>query len=167
MSTTLDELKRMVSDLWPSYRASVYPMWRTKLCQYEVGELRTALTQQRAVDPDGTKPVWKSIYAGLSGGKDSQSSVLSCILTGVRKDHEKRGTKGIAYWTDEQCFLNYLDAQSCPILFDPEGRPKSDEDSRRMKLAAFARETAMRGVVNDFREHSQPLPDWLERLCAT
>jgi hypothetical protein len=131
-----------------------------------VSEIRAALTQQRAMDPDGMKPVWKSIYAGLGGGTDSQSNLLASILGGVRKDHEKRGTKGIQHWTDEQCFLNHLNAQTQPILFDTEGRPEGDEDSRRTKLAAFARETTMRGVVNDFREHGQPLPDWLERLCS-
>ena len=167
MSTTLDELKEMVSSFWPSYRVSVYPMWRTKLCQYDVAEIRAALTQQRATDPDGMKPVWKSIYATLGGGTDGQSSLLASIVGGVRRDHEKRGTKGIQYWTDEQCFLNYLDAQSRPILFDAEGRPKPDEDSRRAQLAVFARETAARGIANDFQEHGQPLPDWLERLCAT
>jgi hypothetical protein len=63
---TLDELKRMVSELWPSYHANVYPMWSSKLCHYDVSEIRAALRQQRAADPDGTKPIWALIYTRLS-----------------------------------------------------------------------------------------------------
>jgi hypothetical protein len=109
------------------------------------------------------------IYADLSGGMADRTSLLASILGGVRRGHEQMGTKGIQHWTDEQCFLNYLDAQSYPILFDylrGRGRPHPDSDGRRARSAAFVRETAMRGVANDFRDHGQALPDWLERLCA-
>lgn len=88
MSTTLDELKRMVNDLWPRYRANVYPMWNTVLCRYDLSQVRTALTHQRATDPDGTKPIWALIYARLTA-EASRATALKAIETNRQAAAEK------------------------------------------------------------------------------
>lgn len=168
MNPGFDSLDEMVRQFWPTYKASVQPMWDTRLHRHSVEELRTALWRHKADYPDDTKPTWKTIYAMLAGGKTgSGKSDVQILLDGIRKAiaTEDRWQKYPAArrWSDSEVFENHVDANTVPILRNMDGSACEDPDGRLAKLAAWTRMAIVEPLIRDLKERGDQVPAWLVR----
>lgn len=170
MNPGLDSVTAMVSQLWPTYRASVQPMWDTRLHRHDVETIRTVLWQHRADYPDDTKPVWRTIYTMLSGGNTSAGtgkSDLQILLDQIRREiatnPDWHKCPAARTWSDSEAFENHIEANVLPILRYLDGIAKPDVDGRLAKLAAHERTAIVNPIIRDLKERGDPVPAWLVR----
>lgn len=169
MNPGLDSVTAMVQQLWPRYKASIQPMWDTRLHRYDVETIRAILWAYRADHPDDTKPVWRTVYSMLSGGDQTHKgqSDLQCLLDSVRRaivaDPKWSKVKPPRIWTDADLVENHIDANVRPILRDMTGKAKPDDDGRLAKLAARARVAIVEPLILDLTERGETVPEWLVR----
>ncbi len=79
MTITIQQLRDLVKDYWPDYRANIGPMWQSYLRRHDYEKVKTALAEHRAANPDAPQPIWRNVFARLVGGHK---------LPGL--DHERR-----------------------------------------------------------------------------
>ena len=170
MNPGLDSLDAIVRQLWPRYKDGVQPMWDTQLHRYPIDELRTVLWRYRADHPDDTKPVWRTIYAMLAGGKDgttSGKSDLQLLLDSVRRaiatDPAWQKYPAARSWSDSEVFENHIEANVRPVLRKVDGEAKDDPGGRLAKLAANEREWTVTRYIRDLQERGEAIPQWLVR----
>ena len=168
MNPGLDSLDAMVRQLWPTYKASVQPMWDTRLHCYSVEDIRQALWRHRADYPDETKPTWRTIYALLAGGNSgSGKSDLQLLLDSIRRAiaKEDRWQKHPAArsWSDSEVFQNHIEANTRPVLFQLDGKAYPDLDGRRARAADSETTMIVGRYVRDLKERGDPVPEWLVR----
>ena len=168
MNPGFDALESMVRQLWPTYRASVQPMWDTRLSRYSTDELSTTLWRHRADNPDDTKPHWKTIYGLLAGGnmgvgKSDLRILLDSMRRTISRDPAWMKQKPINAWTDPDLFENFVEANVRPVLRDMDGTVKDDSDGRLARLAARTRMSFASPYIADLKERGDPVPEWLVR----
>lgn len=171
MNPGFDSFQSMVQQLWPTYKASVQPMWDTRLHRYPIGDLRTVLWQHRADFPDENKPVWKTIYAMLRGGggdNTASKSDLRILLDQTRriiaKDTEWMKRKPIDQWSDADVWQNFMDAQTFPTTHQMTAggwSPREDPDGKVASRAASERTILRRRYESDLTERGDLVPEWL------
>lgn len=166
MNPGLDSLDAMVRELWPRYKASIQPMWDTRLRQYPSDKLSETLRKYRADHPDDTKPVWRTIYALLAGGNTGPGkSDLQLLLDSIRRAiaTEDRWQKHpqARRWSDSEVFENHIEANVRPILRNIDGSAKDDPDGRRARSAAKEREMIVSRYARDLEQRGEQVPAWL------
>lgn len=167
MTPGFDAFENIVRELWPTYRASVQPMWDTRVYQYPTEQIGCVLRQFRADYPDDTKPIWKTIYGMLAGGKDGNASksdlqeLLDFMRRTISKDAEALKRKPVNAWTDADCLERYIEANA--QMRDLDGEALPDDDGRRARLAASWRRATVGRYVRDLKARGEPVPGWLVR----
>lgn len=168
MNPGLDSLDAMVRQLWPRYKASVQPMWDTRLHRYATDELRAALWRHRSDYPDDTKPNWRTIYALLAGGnagpgKSDLQILLGSIRRAIASEDRWQKQPQARRWSDSELFENHIDANTQPILRNMDGSACDDPDGRLARLAAHARTAIVEPLIRDLTERGEQVPAWLVR----
>ena len=67
MTITIQQLRDLVTDYWPGYKANVGPMWKKHLRHHDYEKVKTALAEHRAAYPDEPRPIWNNVYARIVG----------------------------------------------------------------------------------------------------
>lgn len=168
MTPGFDAFETIVRDLWPSYRASVQPMWDTRLYRYPIDTLGAVLRQYRADHPDDTKPHWSTIYGILAGGgtrvgKSDLQILLNSVRRAIRSDPGWMKRKPIDAWTDADVLENHIEANVGPILRNMGGTTCDDPDGRLARLAVFTRMAIVQPLITDLEQRGDPVPEWLTR----
>lgn len=170
MTSGLDDLEMMVRDLWPTYKASIRPMWDTQLCRYGIDVLGAVLRQHRSDYPDDKKPVWRTIYVMLSGGHEAGGSdksdlqeLLDFMRRMIARTPEAVKNKPIDQWTDADCFERHVEANTRPGLYGLDGHALPDPDARRARFAATERKNIASRYIRDLEKRGEPVPEWLVR----
>lgn len=170
MSSRLDDLDDCVRQLWPRYKASIQPMWDTRLQRYSFEDLRAALWRHRADYPDDTKPVWRTIYAALTGdgdrdgtGKSDLQILLDSVRRAIAADPAWQKYPAARSWSDSEVFENHVEANVRPILRDMDGSAKDDPGGRLARSAASTRVSFVQPYIRDLEERGEPVPAWLVR----
>jgi hypothetical protein len=142
-------------------------MWDTRLCGYSLDVLGATLRQHRADYPDDAKPVWKTIYAMLSGGSTAagaaEKSDLQELLDFMRRQIAQTPAaikhKPIDQWTDADCFERLVEANAG--LRDLGGKALPDPGGHRARIAANERAWAVNRYARDLKERGELVPAWL------
>lgn len=157
-------LQEQVQELWPNYKANVYPMWKSRLRNHSPDHIAQVLLNHRSEYPDAARPNWKLIYDQLTKMHHESWSELDKLIAAVR--HINRNVKGSKDWTDADCFQVYVDARVHPWLHEPlTGKPRSADDSRRT-MADQIRSTACDQFVEDFRHREESMPQWFADMAG-
>jgi hypothetical protein len=163
MGIKTEELTVMVRELWPRYTSNLFPMWQAVISQYEIGHVQRVLREHRAHNPDEARPIWKMIYADLSGSRkgDTGMSMLQALLISVRASLKERGRKGHERMTDEEVYLAFLDAQCWPILRNSMGRERPDPGGKIARRAAIERYNVSKRYHDDLVRRGHDVPSYL------
>lgn len=168
MNPGLDSVDQLVRQFWPRYKASIQPMWDTRLHQYPSDKLSETLRKYRADHPDDTKPVWRAIYAMLAGGtagpgKSDLQLLLDSIRRAIATEDRWQKCPQARGWSDSEVFENHIEANVKPILRRMDGTAEDDPGGRLARLAASTRANMVSYYIRDLKERGDPVPEWLVR----